>query len=536
MIKRFFPFAVCFLISAPLRAAQYGRDVVQMMALQASAGANQAELAGELPVRILEQQLENEIRAGNHAVTLADLEKCKFVYPNGSFAWGKPTVGAVSPDKPTCVAEVYIKNGDGVQSDKAVALAYVPAGSSIKCNISEFPEAGYQPAAEQVMFPADREPTVEEVEEAMNKEQKQNAGIKSLTAALIGGAGMFIASGDAGMGKKVAATAAGAAGAGGLAYASTQTGKVMGDTIMSAGMNAAAGAVVGNMGAGMASGGDSILMVKDCLNDEGKPDGRKCLWGYVRTDGTSVLTYSDSSSGSRTCYYKNDGTVVCQVKEENVKYEPVFNTSNIKFNNTPDDVSSMTDKTWADYFNTNKNESGNIGCFEREENYYKHNDINGCTVENFFVKIKSGMVNAKSKLAMIEDFGKDGFFGTTMREYNANKPDGKIVVGRKTDGTRNHVENEEYTVANFVPLTVGADDGDTVDFQNKARLKGTMIGAGAGAAVGALASFQGAKAEVQERYLVELEKYEGSLKNFYCITGSRYLGKYNEEILIDPMK
>jgi hypothetical protein len=64
-----------------------------------------------------------------------------------------------------------------------------------------------------------------------------------------------------------------------------------------------------------------------------------------------------------------------------------------------------------------------------------------------------------------------------------------------------------------------------------------MLGAGAGAGLGALASYQGAKTEVQERYFVELEKYEGSLKNFYCITGpNRYLGKYNEEIFIPELK
>ncbi|MDR1071154.1 MAG: hypothetical protein LBL21_00720 [Rickettsiales bacterium] len=139
---------------------------------------------------------------------------------------------------------------------------------------------------------------------------------------------------------------------------------------------------------------------------------------------------------------------------------------------------------------------------------------------------------------MMEDFGKDGFFGTTMKEYNTNKPYKKSVVGRKTDGRRSYEEagKGEYAEANFTPLTVGADDGDVIDFQNKARLKGTMIGAGSGAAVGAIASLSGARAEIQERHLVELEKYEGSLKNFYCITGTRYLGKYNETIMIAPMK
>ncbi|MDR1071469.1 MAG: hypothetical protein LBL21_02410 [Rickettsiales bacterium] len=559
MMNRRLCFAVLCLLAAPLHAAQYGREMAQMMALQASADAitGAAQVSGELPVRILELQLENEIRAGNHAVTLADLEKCKFVYPNGSFAWGVPTMGTLDAGNPVCVAEVHLKYGEGVPSDTAVAVAYVAAGGSANCNIGDFPEDGYLPAVEQVTFPADREPTIEEVEKAMDKEQKQNAGIKALSAAVIGGAGMFFAAGDAGMGKKVAATAAGAAGMGGLAYASTQAGKVAGDTIMSAGMNAAAGAVVGNMSAGMAGGGDSILLIKDCLNDDGKSNGQKCLWGYIATGGyrldchnnTDVKKGScDASDGStsiantRDCWYNKSGTVICKRREsspiteaeKSEPYETVSNYSNLKYDGSKD-VSSMTDKTWVEYFKTSRE---NVGCFERGENHYKKGGDTSCGDANRFVKIDSGTKGAKHDLAMVVDFGKDGFFGTTMKDYNANKPTGKSVVGRKPDGSRNYEETgkSDYTVANFTPLTVSADDDEVIDFQNKARRKGTMIGAGTGAAVGALASFQGAKAEVQERYLVELEKYEGSLKNFYCTTGNRYLGKYNETIMVAPMK
>jgi hypothetical protein len=278
-------------IAAAIAAANGG--VAPMVGGVGGVGSDEARAAvwqGELPVRVADPALEAAIRAGTGGVSIANLESCRMIWMNGSFSWAVPDVGVPGVQRaPTCVAEIYLKaapagQNPGGPNDKILAVAHVPAGSTIKCNISDFPQSGYLPAAGEVIFPRDAPPEEADVIEAMNREQKQNAAIKTVTAALIGGVGMYLAAKDSGnTGATVALTAAGAVGAGGLAYASTQSGKVAGDVMMSAGMNTVAGAVMGNIGAGMGNTGEHVV-IKDCVGD--KDDGlkgQKCIWGHVTT-------------------------------------------------------------------------------------------------------------------------------------------------------------------------------------------------------------------------------------------------------------
>jgi hypothetical protein len=418
-----------------------------------------------------------------------------------------------------------------------LAVAHIPAGTSVKCNIGQFPESGYLPAAgdPNVLFPADNEPTPEEVEEVMNREQKQNAGMKTATSALIGGIGMFLASGDSNsMAERVGLTAAGAAGAGGLAYASTQAGKVAGDTIMSAGVNAAAGAVIGNMGAGMA-GGDPIMLVKDCIGEE---KGQKCLWGYVTSGGDKL---------NETSYVNRLGEVMSQEATDVNNYIRKYNVSNIKIGGKS--FENITPAEWQAFFT---NPSGGIACFEEKSGGYAITAETNSCAGNFWVRIDDGAKTGGTQLlAMIVGFN-EKLLGTKQKDFK--KSDDMKPVGRNPDGGRNHQEEHgmtdgscpeedersalcrDFTIEKFTPLTLDADDGDVIDFGNKARIRGTAIGAGSGAAVGALASYKGAQDEITERYLVELDIYEGSLQQFYCITGNRYLGRYNDNIIIPAMK
>ncbi|MBR5354817.1 MAG: hypothetical protein IK122_01675, partial [Alphaproteobacteria bacterium] len=61
-------------------------------------------------------------------------------------------------------------------------------------------------------------------------------------------------------------------------------------------------------------------------------------------------------------------------------------------------------------------------------------------------------------------------------------------------------------------------------------------GAGVGGAMGGFAGYQGAKSEVTDRWTAAVREYEDSLSNFVCMTGTRYLGKYNDYIEIPDMK
>lgn len=509
------------------------------------------EYTGPLPVRLADANLEKMVRSGaaNSPVTMANLESCSMIFVNGEFEWGPSDVGYSANQ--TCVAKVRMQAATPGASpnpltDKVVAIAMVPAGASINCNIGDFPASGYQPAAGDVIFPADKAPTIEEVTAVMNNEQKQNAGIKAVTAALVGGAGAFLAADDTAGAKKAAIVAGGAAAAGGLAFASTQAGKIAGDTIMSVGVNAAAGAVVGNMGAGM-GGGNSILVVKDCKGGDDNRAGfnGQCLWGYVTTGGKPFF-----EGGWKSCYWSpRTESVLCTKVDEgsnDAEYEPAYGFFKIKVdlgdadkivNEKYKDANGVEQSlTNADYDKCFvKNADGKWNAFDDS------GGAQNCTPEQKFIQIVSASTNGTRRLAMMKDIGvrqKPG--GLTMSDWNDNKAAfGTMLVGRNADGSENN-DATHYAdfadIENFKPLTIDASDGDIIDFGNRARDKGTAIGAAAGAGLGGLAAYQGAKSEIEERWIVEVENYEGSLRGFYCITGNRFLGAYNSMVVIPGMK
>jgi hypothetical protein len=88
----------------------------------------------------------------------------------------------------------------------------------------------------------------------------------------------------------------------------------------------------------------------------------------------------------------------------------------------------------------------------------------------------------------------------------------------------------------FEPSTRDADDGALVDISNQARAKATLIGTATGGAMGGFAAYQGAKGEITERWTAAVHEYEDSLTNFVCVTGGRYLAKYNDYLEIPEAK
>jgi hypothetical protein len=534
---------------------------------------------GELPVRVADKKLEDSIRAGaNPNVSIAHLEACGMIYSNGSFLWDVPDAGIeFGSNQPTCVAEIYMKaapegQAPGGPNDKLVAIAHVPAGGSIKCNIDAFPQTGYQPAAGEVTFPHDQEPTMEEVVAVMDREQKQNAAMKSISAAVVGGVGMYLATKD--NDKKATtyiAAAAGAAGAGGMAYASTQTGKVVGDTIMGAGMNTVAGAVMGNMGAGMGSTGE-VLVIRDCdkPKSSGSGDssssvgsGGKCLWGYVTKGGQSIYkdvpasnNYTNSKyvHGIAPCYYDINKNAWCvelqgtEIKIEDARYTKVYGLYNVVlegFDGKMADLANLRGPDWGDkVFGTSGSGADKKGVcmhMEGDKAIIGPKATCGGGFETNVVKIESAYYKGSRRMAMMKGVteGIEGkTFGLTLEDYENPEKNIKTtdVVGRNADGTENGETFTEAEVSNFRPMTQDSSDGGVVDFENKARMKGTLIGAGAGGALGGLSAYQGAKSEIEERYIVALQEYEGSLRKVYCMTGSRFLKSYNDTVVIPNMK
>ena len=113
------------------------------------------------------------------------------------------------------------------------------------------------------------------------------------------------------------------------------------------------------------------------------------------------------------------------------------------------------------------------------------------------------------------------------------------IVGRSGKGEAMDLRTGKKSVTfdgkNFEPVYLDAEDGGLVDMDNKARLTGTLTGAGVGGAMGAFSAYQGAQDEITQRWLAEVQAYNDSLNKFYCATGSRFLSRYNDETIIPTM-
>ena len=133
----------------------------------------------------------------------------------------------------------------------------------------------------------------------------------------------------------------------------------------------------------------------------------------------------------------------------------------------------------------------------------------------------SGTLNKKTgyKMSDWDDLKRDA-------KYYERNADG-TVYGKQIDTKQND--------GNFTPSTRDAEDGALVDLSNQARIKGTVTGGAVGGAMGGIAGYSGAKNEVSERWTTAVREYEDSLSNFVCVTGGRYLSKYNSYVEIPTL-
>lgn len=540
-------------------AAGYQQVNAQREQIAAAAAAAAAPVATtqsadtetNLPVRVANRELAQKLSRGetDSRVSIATLDSCAMVYPNGEFAWDSPTVGNGAGGASTCVAVVELRGYqmglDG--SDVVLARANLAAGDAVKCNISDFPEFSYTADAARVTFPADHEPTRADVVQVLNAEQKQNAGLRIAAGTVIGGlagnaAGKNEIGSDSilGGGKhKTTGTIIGALSGAALMAGNAYSGKVAGDTILSTGVNAAAGSMIGNI----AASGESVLRIEDCkipdvpastektttANSGANADKKvtepqsknsKCLWGVIRK-GTAL-------SGKNAYYNTGDETtLVCESDNTGCKQETLLNIELAAYPNKDIDAAAKEgfEKITADstkrFYLTEKNEMKN-----------------GTSPDNgaIYARISNATVATGIQMpAMIADVN-DKAFGYKRSDWAKLKTDlsGHTILGRTSSGA-GYALDGEYSINDFYPMMVDASDGGIIDFGNKARLKGTLIGAGAGGALGAYAGYQGAQSDVENRWVTAVREYKDSLQKIYCATGKRFLGYYNDQIIIPTM-
>lgn len=490
----------------------------------------------DLPIRVANADLAKRIGLGEKVgrVGLGTLESCGRIYPDGEFAWDTPTGGRGSGGAQTCVAVVEMRavNADGRGTDAVLARINLAAGDTVKCNISEFPEYSYTEEAGKIEFPSDREPTVDDVIAQLNQEQKQNAGLKIAAGALIGGIGGNIA-GKAERGsdsiigtnkEKMTSTAIGALSGAAIMAGNSYAGKVGGDVILSTGVNAAAGGVMGNI---MASG-NSVLRIEDCEIAGVKTS---CLWG------TAVKTkeFNIGENGITAAFYNIDtgDTIVC----EGTTAAPNTNCKSRALRNVKLKASSKSLDELKGKNNFSDIRYGN-------DTQFKFNKANNTIEagspqngENMYAEISSAAEEDGAVVrAMVQDVSDKtfGFKYDDWTKWRSNNPKAK-VWGRDMNGNAYELGNA-FSLENFNPLPVNAEDGGLIDISNKARLKSTLTGAGIGGAMGGFVGYQGAQSDIDDRWVSAIREYKDSLGKIYCITGRRYLGQYNDVIILPSLQ
>ena len=531
---------------------QYQNYLAQTQAAQNAASTNSADAENGLPVRVADADLAARIQNGDAGtdVTVNTLDKCAMLYPEGEFVWDRPTIGHLAGGPATCVAIVEMRMlgqlpSAGQNAYLTTARGKLAAGDAIKCNISEFPQSTYLPDIMRVEFPADAKPTREDVIQALNAEQKNKAGLKIGGAILTGMvAGNALGKNETGSDKlfgfnseKMKSTLIGGLAAGGIMTASTYSGKVAGDVILSTGINATAGAITGNMYDAVTGSGDTLLRVEKCgLEENGSIVSEStCLWGTLKEKGETIQETNNSDSTKTDYGYvfynvKEKTVFLCKEKDNDKTYKECASRSDFQLGTIKGadvsvtaldgkDVNVVLDKATKYKYDTgekqiSKDESG------------EWVQIEGTT------KIKA------SHAVVIYDFP-ESKRGTSISDYDkwktANLQNAKICL-RSSKGNAYSCDSDILKDKNaFSPISKSSSDGKLVDLSDKTRTKDTVKGAAVGAGLGGFSAYQGAQEDIEARYVQAVEEYNASLRNFVCGTGKKWLGDYNDDIEIPEL-
>ena len=492
----------------------------------------------DLPINVTNQQLADQIKSGdtNASVTVDQLERCKMIYPNGTFEWARPTIGMGAGGAPTCTSVIELRViGQGLNGgDLVVARANLAAGDSFECNISNFPEITWTTDAGNVEFPADKQPTPEDVKKVMDEEQKQNAALKIISGAVLGGLGGNVAGknevghdGILGGGKdKITSTVIGAVGGAGLMAASTYSGKVAGDMILSTGVNAAAGAVMGNI----IADGDSVMRIENCVVDNRETT---CLWGYLKNTNDIPDEKIAYVSTTNINDFKICGQSTADTSCQNVSLTGGTVEGYEGLTKPSDKLPYMLEDVFKEGFDKAKNKY----CIH--DGKMQLETTVDCRETTRYVEIKEAYLVSDRVAAMVVDV-EDSNFGYRSKDLSKVKQiyGSGTFVGRSGNGSATALPTDFAKMSSqelwekFDVIYRDSSDGGMIDMSNKARLKGTLTGAGIGGAAGAFTAYQGAQSEIDERWVSAVRAYKDSLQKFYCGTGTRFMSFYNDIVVV----
>lgn len=480
----------------------------------------------DLPIPVADTKLAEQIASGDATskTSVATLNRCAMILPEGEFVWDIPTLGHGAGGAPTCVAVVEMRklSASGSLEYTTVARGKLAAGDMLHCNISNFPATSYLPAISQVEFPADNRPTRDDVVRVMNEEQKNKAGLKIAAAALAAGlAGNIVGKSDKNSdsllgtnSEKLKSTAGGMLLGAGLMTASTYSGKVAGDMILHAGVNAAAGGVVGNM----LSSNNSVLRIEKC-SYQGRQTS--CLWGNYVTTKTK-----DSATYKQVFYNKTTKDLVgCEKLESGDSYKDCKKLYNHKVLSITNNTESKTDFDDPNF---------DWDVLDKYDYDSTNNTVSKTTSGSYYVA-QSAEIGTTTPVVVIGV--QDSTFGMKRTDWDAWKKahEDDITICRRDNKGEPTGDCTDYEITNFSPIEIKASDGDVVDISNKARLGSTLKGAGVGGAIGGFTGYQGAQNDIEDRLIQATREYNASLETFYCGTGRKFLSFYNDDAIIPEM-
>lgn len=527
--------------------------------------ATTSSATSNLPVMVSDEKLASEILNNTSSTTIADLDACSMIYPNGVFRWEIPESGVRRNMTNQCVSVVTLIDAN---TNAVLATTTVGAGDTFKCNIDYFPQSGRNMAAlNNVEVPADNAPTMDDVRAVMDEEQKQNAGIKIAAGAIIAGlAGNMLAPKEAGAktgtiplgaGKtQLIDTAIGAATGAGIMAASTYSGKVAGDTIKSTAVNAASGMLVGNMMAGASDTG-RILDIQKCAiakTDTLAAGEYDCIAGKVDEKSDESISNAAATENKKDVFYiinkegilrKCDGTVPTSTGDPTkLNCTRVASSSfvdiKVKLNGT-----TVTEKPYQEMDDANRRNHAvrfvpyNTSDTQLADDSFKiyPNDGQYDDVAYFLVNSATKTTGSSQPAYIVfQNHVKQPFGGYKVSQISELKESPYIYVYRNSDYSAGSQITTDPKKLFFTPTPSRASDGGLIDMSNQARAKGTLVGTAAGGAMGGFAGYQGAQSEITDRWTAAVREYEDSRSNFVCMTGTRYLSKYNDYVQIPEMK
>ncbi len=544
--------ATMFPYSVAYGALRINNSSVIQSQIQNSVAAHEMAAAAQIqtpqPARVIANA-----NGTTTTVSANQMDACNAIYPGGTFDWLRPTMGMQSGASPKCSAYVEMRAYDTAGTGyKVLATGYLASGDAVKCNIDNFPDITV--VGRDFTYPADAAPTVEDVERVMVAENKTNAGFKILAAAVVGGlGGNIVGKADKGndslLGtnkEKLKSTAIGAVGGAALMTASTQINDYKaGNMILSTGMNAAAGAVAGNV---MATGED-VLQIDNCPTDLQKI-ATKCIYGTISSGESKKL----ESKGTNWYFYDfekkeywkcttTDGNAASSRPMEFAKCQAT-SLYNVKFYDAESETDCAESKYSSDECKKKLKENA-VTKYVFDDNSSKSTSIYDKTLKKdnenkstiVLLKFADKAGSRTGAVVALDNATPNNIFGYDREDWknrDTEKSKLKLESGKIYD--LYGVEQKGILISDFKPAYKSASDGSVIDFNNAARTKSTVIGAGAGGALGALSGAAGAESAVQERWQTAMREYDDSLNNIVCYTGARYLSRYNDVVIIPEMK